>query len=314
MKLFVSSTTATVESPVKRHYPDAVCITQDNYHNDELIGFTSLEEFEDKDQLLNLIKTVDELVYIREPGPIDPHAPTDSAIGYVEYFLLISEREFEGRELIEMPKDNFLELVDLRKTNAKQLWAVGCSITFGESINESDRYIEHLSKKVNLPYSLLAKTGSSIEWQADQILRSDIRKDDIIIWGLTSRNRFPLGIKNHHGHYPTHVNIGSYDSHTYIKNIIPKRFLLEDDQHVYNNVIHIAQVLNYAEKIGAKVILIGLLSSPSDVLYYEQFENFYHYHGEFVDFGDDGEHPGPEQHKKYAKFIIGKMKQNGLVT
>ena len=45
--------------------------------------------------------------------------------------------------------------------------------------------------KLNLPVSTLAQGGTSIFWAADQILRSDIRKDDIVIFMLTSTHRFP---------------------------------------------------------------------------------------------------------------------------
>lgn len=312
MKLFVSSITDIVENHVRKIHPDSVCITEDNLEINAEIGYTSLEEFSDKTQLLDLLNNVDEIVYIKEPGKVDLHDPTSTGIGYIEYFLLLTKRQFEGKELIEIPEHSFLSLVDQRKTEGKQLWGVGCSFTFGEGVSESDRYINHLSKKINLPYSLLATPGSSIEWQADQILRSDIRKGDVVVWGLTNRTRFPIWTE---GKCPLHVNVTSYNALPRLKDLISERFFLEEDHHAYNCITHISQVLTVAKKIGYDVILFGLITSPSDVFYYIQFDNFYHCTDDnrYVDLGNDGEHPGPLQHKRYAEFMYKRMKQNGLV-
>ena len=86
-------------------------------------------------------------------------------------------------------KSVMLELVDTRKTSSVQIWNAGCSITFGTGIDESQRYGKLIGDHFNLPVSFLTKPGTSIRWQADQILRSNIKKGDLLIWGLTSIDR-----------------------------------------------------------------------------------------------------------------------------
>lgn len=313
MKLFVSSTTDIVEKHVRKIHPDSVCITEDNLEINAEVGFTSLEEFIDKDNLLNLLIDAEELIYISDSQTVDLHDPGATGKGHIEYLLLVSNRNFEGRELVSKSDHNFLELIDQRKSDDQQLWGVGCSFTAGKGVEESKRYIEHLSRKINLPYSLLAKPGTSIEWQADQILRSDIREKDIVIWGLTTRYRFPLWIKGLNNEFPFHVNHISHDLHGPVKKIVSRKFFLEDDHFMYNAMTHIAQVENFCKKSGAELLLFGLLTSPSDVFYYDLFPRFYQYTEELIDHADDGKHPGPLQHKRYAEFMYERMKQNGLV-
>ena len=40
------------------------------------------------------------------------------------------------------------------------------------------------------------------------------------------------------------------------------------------------------------------------------FEHFYQleYNGKFIDFGTDGQHPGPKQHQAYADFLYEKLR------
>ena len=83
---------------------------------------------------------------------------------------------------------------------------------------------------------------------------------------------------------------------------------------MYNAITHISQVENFCKKSKAELLLVGLLTSPMDLLYYNLFPRFHQYPGKImIDYGTDGAHPGPLQHKEYAEFIYEKMKKHGLV-
>jgi len=75
----------------------------------------------------------------------------------------------------------------------------------------------------------------------------------------------------------------------------------------YKSISHIAQVVNFCNKVECKLLLVGMLSSEQNCLYYRNFPNFYQYYNafnkSFVDLGTDNAHPGPKQHILYADAI-----------
>jgi hypothetical protein len=97
-------------------------------------------------------------------------------------------------------KSIILKLSDVRKTSQPQLWVSGCSFAAGDGVQSNQRYGQILSDRLNLPVSFLAESGSSVTWAADQILRSDLRENDILIWGLTSIPRINY-FKNNKVHH-----------------------------------------------------------------------------------------------------------------
>ena len=98
------------------------------------------------------------------------------------------------------------------------------------------------SNKLNLPVSFLTKVGSSNTWAKDQILRSNIKKNDIVIWGLTSAIRMPY----FHNGLLRHIFAGSFISDSEIKKFLsPDR--LDEQTLIYDSITSIMQVINFCK-------------------------------------------------------------------
>ena len=89
-------------------------------------------------------------------------------------------------------KTDFNFLKNTRTNNSPVLWTAGCSVTYGTGVEYSSRWGSLLASYLNLPEVTLSQGGSSIFWAADQLLRSDIRPGDIVVWGLTNVPRISI--------------------------------------------------------------------------------------------------------------------------
>lgn len=214
---------------------------------------------------------------------------------------------------------NIDQLIDHRCRDTRQLWIAGCSISHGTGVGHDQRYGYLLSKKLNLPVSFLTAQGSSPEWAADQLLRSDVRADDLIVWGLTYEGRAPWWLGEHD--QLVHVTIGGLRTGLYKDKIffdVPESVLLHlvsSDSRVYKSVTSVKQVANYCSKIGAKLLTIGLLSSDAVTFLLNElpeFEPIKHL-PQYLDLGNDNSHPGPLQHQFYAEFCFEQIKQRGYI-
>lgn len=322
MKLIVGHIDKDLTKIILDLYPSALLINEDNLSTSFKIGYTGIEEFSNKEKFLELLLSAEEIFYY-------PNYSSESynfynilgtSRGLTEYFLRLAEQDsikinrfnFLGEEKVSSDFENLLELADSRKSNlGPQLWCFGCSFTAGVGVDAEQSYPFILSKKINLPLNLLAKEGSSIFWASDQILRSDIRKNDIIVWGLTGKNRLP---------YVKDNKINIFTVHNPIENFTEKalsQLLIDEDFLSYIQLSNINQVVNFCEKVGANLLLVGLLTSPSDFLYLRKIKNYYHYHyknNKYIDFGSDGGHPGPIQHQQFANKIENILILKGLIN
>ena len=204
----------------------------------------------------------------------------------------------------------YLNLCDKRRSNDRQLWIAGCSFAAGVGVSKVQRYGNLIADKLNLPVSYLAQGGTSIEWAADQILRSDIRENDIVIWGITGAGR--LCFYDERFDILRHVTV--WDDTWRLDDFIKKKLLVSEHM-IYKAVTHIAQVENYLKKISGQWVLIDLpLSGEEHDLqmseYLSKSKNssklFDNDHREFIDRGTDGIHPGPKHHQWYANNILEK--------
>lgn len=321
MKLIIGKIDNRLTDQIKSEYPHAVLITKENQTTRVDVGYTGIEEFDTGEDFLNLLLTATEIFYYppTDPTSFDIQNPTQTKQGYLEYLLFLAKQEGVklnsynciGSEKTKNDSEQFLKLTDTRKKlSGPQLWCAGCSFTRGHGVAETDRYATLLSKDLNLPLNLLATSGSSISWAADQILRSDIRKGDIIVWGLTEKIRI------------TYINnttvtpfFASASAVTPTEKLL-QRLFTEDELFLYYQLTSIAQVINFANKVGAKLLIVGLFTSISDLWYLQQFKYYYHYHyvnHKYKDVCDDGFHPGPLQHQEYAKKILEILRKRNYV-
>lgn len=208
---------------------------------------------------------------------------------------------------------DFLKLVDARKVDSSQLWVVGCSFAHGLGVMKEQKFGHLLANKLNLPVSYLTQPGTSISWAADQILRSDIKKNDVVVWALTGASRITfLSDKN----ILCHIGVGNYDSLFAVHKFINKNFLASNHM-IYESFTHIGQVSNYLDKIGASFILAVMpLNGPEHDLQTIAFSKtiknsvilFDQDDYSFIDLGMDNLHPGPLHHEWYADQIYSKFK------
>jgi hypothetical protein len=215
-------------------------------------------------------------------------------------------KEIKNFKCTQYPIESFW-LADQRKTNNRQVWIVGCSYSHGTGVSSSNRFGSLIAEQLNLPVSFLTFPGTSISWAADQILRSDIRKDDIVIWGLTGCGRFSF-VDEKNNFYPITTN--GYNMSDEFKLLVKENFLVSN--HLLQDAItKIAQVTHTLDRLAIKYIL-GVFPLNDEqrekqfLQHVSQNRNsllLYHPQG-FIDRGWDNSHPGVKQHQWYADTIL----------
>jgi hypothetical protein len=290
---------------------DAQLITEENYKNLESgTYFTSLGDLTNLTVLGNVLQQADRIVYSPPPDKW-----SDSLFGksqmqtWTEDYLNIFRFrcKVENYANAREPEfDQILTLADTRKTDSSQLWIAGCSITHGQGVSHNTRYGQLLADRLDTDVSFLTLPGSSIAWAADQILRSDIRPRDVVVWGITSHTRLTKFEKN---------EIRCFGiNHTVWKQTPSIIEYLASDQALYHSVISVHQVINFCTKINAKLILASLFDQ-SVINYIQDFPNLVMLNGiwgrdrnnMFIDIGTDLIHPGIKTHAFYADQIYQKI-------
>lgn len=316
----------------KKHDASAWLLDRNNYYNvdtelknNNVTIYTSLSEFSnDLDNLIHILSKAD-VIFYRPPvrwsdnKTVDLTEPGNSIQGLTEIILLLLPGSVEIKGLTAFTPADYdpNPLIDTRKTEESQLWIAGCSISHGIGVNTDERYGHLLAKHLGLDYSSLTRSGSAIDWAADQILRSDIRAGDLVVWGLTSWNRLTY---IHDNTLLQGVTAGSYVRYPEYQKIVDLDNLCSS-QTLYNHYYSIKRVINYCKKIDAKLVLVGLLHNNYSLLgFLKSLDNYIHIpykmsfnHGtieSFEDLGTDKKHPGPKQHQIYKNFILDFIKAN----
>jgi len=193
---------------------------------------------------------------------------------------------------------------DVRKTNDPVLWVAGCSFSSADGVEANERWGHLVAEELELEEINLAKAGGSIWDATDQILRSDIQKNDLVIWGLTNCGRVEFVSKNKLRSYAV---LQAKDFNYYKID-----YFFSTTQYLIA-MREIQQVINYCKKVGAELYLVNILESSWIPLMLQTYKNFIDLQLPFdnetfrpimIDYGSDGAHPGPLQHKEYAKQII----------
>lgn len=235
---------------------------------------------------------------------------------------------------------NFIGIQDIRQIDSAQVWIAGCSYAHGVLLKQKEKYAQIVADHFNLPISWLSKPASSIEFAADQILRADIKQNDIVIWGITGINRMLWYDENCEAHG---VTINTVDvilsdiSRSERKDILSA---LSSTTRAGVAIKNVCQVETYLKKIGAHLILIShpelslsvhykildrYLSSTKN--YLNVYENSKQHDDSlvtraradvnrdhlYIDTVEDQRHPGPFQNKKWAQKIITEIKNRKIV-
>lgn len=211
-------------------------------------------------------------------------------------------------------KQQLTSTLSQRPSSDSVLWVAGCSYTAGFGVDTTQRYANILADKLNMPMALLAVSGASILWAADQILRSDIRANDLVVWGITTPSRVDLS---------TSFTLKSIPISFYTDVPKDKQYWSLDFFESQTQSVHcqrqILQVINYCNKVGAKLVLVNFLDNAFTHLIFKNEQNYIDLSiprsvdgsiFNFIDYGADNKHPGPQQHNYYAEQIFNLIKEN----
>lgn len=307
--LVVGDVTEYLSEAAKEISPDARLLDYSNLDSFvDGVWFTSLADIGSLDNFISTLGKANKIVYC------PPEKWSDDCNGhsyqqtFTEYYcgFYINKKEVVGLPVPPL-KAEMLKLVDERRSDNNQLWACGCSYTVGYGVDENERYGYLLGQKLGLPVSFLAKSGASIPWTADQILRSDIRPGDTLVWGLTGINR--KTIMSNDGSLKT-VTVNYYDQNRReMEDLFTFDYLTNETNNIYNHIRSIEQVIAFCNRNNVKLLLAGLLVNIETLPYLTQYDNFIQLFGVngleldqiFLDVGSDNEHAGPITHNWYAE-------------
>lgn len=273
------------------------------------VYYTSLSDLDSISQFIKILNQADTIVYSPPLHWSDTKKNFSYQQHWTEFYCLFfnSQKIVKGLDNIKLLpcQNNMLELVDARKTSNQQLWIAGCSISHGAGVKHSERYGELLSKRLNLPASFLTRSGTSIGWAADQILRSNMSPGDILVWGLTSVNR--LTFMNEDCSV-SNITVRVYEEYPEFNNIVPLDFIGYEKNNIFNSLRDIHKVINFCNKQNIKLFLAGLLIDTYSLKYFYDLPNFIQFYGingvdredVFLDFGSDNYHSGTKTHQWYA--------------
>jgi hypothetical protein len=322
INLYIGDTSSKLANQALTVDPQAFLIDHVNYAEflnnppvDNVTVYTSLGDLpkisKDTFVIYQLLNLADNIYYV----PFES-TPENKEKTYVESTLLALSQQKNNvynLDLSRYSKEVYSRLVNGRKTNNSQLWISGCSLSHGVGVDTTQRYGQLIADSLNLPVSFLTEGGSSISWAVDQIVRSDIRANDTVILGLTEEFRFPYWTSNNKiWHIGSNYDAAKLPFTNLSTDIIDR--LITDDNCFYQSIIRIHQLVNFCNKIDAKLLIVGLLSSPLLALHLNNINNFVYYKNFkspdcYIDLGTDGQHPGPLQHQLYADFCQAALKK-----
>jgi len=318
MILFVGDIDDSVRIRAIEYDPSAFLVTSSNVDSvmkrsrEGLVAYTSFSDLPKitptRNIFFELLDLADEIFYVSPLRWSDHKEQFDhwSSQRVTEYFLSEINRKKKNVHGLELPswkQNQYTSLMDTRCGEHPQLWITGCSISHGVGVSEQEKFGSLIAEKLDIPASFLTKGGSGIPWASDQVLRSDLRSGDILIWGVTSEYRLCVWDKKLHHYNPHSFETSEFRS---IDNNL--------ENMVYRAVTSIHQVINFCHKINVRLILLPIIPSETLRLLFHDCPNWYvpEYQVKFIDYGTDKIHPGPKQHRSWADFCYDIIMENRL--
>jgi len=238
MHLFVGDITEDTAQAAQAVSADAYLITQENHDHDHTgVCYTSLGDIVDLENFYNLLRSADNITLVDKDiwsdgkGKNDPYSMAWHTINYIK--ILEAQNKFVPTQ---------------RLSSKPCVWLAGCSTTEGVGLDfPRMRYGFRVAEELGLELVDMSKNGSSIQWSAERILHSDICANDIVIWGLTSTQRFPY----YHNNELYHINHKYYEiERKWLQNYISIDEL-DSENLYYHNLQSIRSVENFCNKIKA---------------------------------------------------------------
>ena len=209
------------------------------------------------------------------------------------------------------------------------LWVAGCSFAHGVGLRDlNQRYGQIAADQLKYPSKFLTRAGSSIEWVHNYILHSDIKSNDIVLWGLTSLERFSFFNPDEKDVNAMNITQSGFQEYT-----DALKLLFTSDHKTIRNIRLIKQIQVLLDRNNTKLILFfhPELSLPDHgKLFFKEFSTAKNlivsdctrdstWNGtwpppkrNFLDFGTDNMHPGPVTHRAWADQIVSFIKERDL--
>lgn len=311
-ELFVGDVDESLANQAQCYNRQAYLLTKDNYTEAKGTVFTSVADMQDLVLFRDVCLSAEKIHYY--PPLVWSDQKRDGSSEQKTWTERLLRFANQTKTVVNLPKvdqyfDNQSVLPPHRKTDSTQLWVAGCSVTAGVGVEHKQTWKELVSAELQLPYTDLSASGSSIVWSADQICQSNINENDLVFWELTSQHRVPI-IDNKQVY---HLNPGKFSLYPSVKTAFNIQLIEHDNSLLYyNNVCAVRRVYNFCNKIGAKLVILGVMHDWEGIytLYdVPVFRQGLCWPNEWIDLGTDGTHPGPEQHKVYVQQFLALYKE-----
>jgi hypothetical protein len=301
--LFVGNVDESLSDAAKHYDSNAKLITKENLGSLPEVGYISIGDH-DFDDFINVLETYSELHYISSDA-WEHESTRIQTETYLKYY--------SHRKPVYNTKENsyadILKLEDSRKNeNQPQLWIVGGAEAHGSGVSDSEKFGCVLSEKLGVDVSYLTQINSSIGWQSDQILRSDIKKNDFVVWCIGSMET----ISYFDNQIKQSVTLGYRNTHRLDVLEVDENSIV-DEHLLHHSITAISRVICHSQILGYKLAISLISNNTAEneqalLLYLSQFENFIHsylHQQDWIDCGysGSGDCPGPEHHKYLADLF-----------
>lgn len=289
---------------------NAELITQSNFNkiaeSTSGIFYTSLGDFTSVEKFTQTLLAADQVIYYPPKKWIDNNLKLETQ-EHLYQLSWIKKIRIENLNF-DFKKPNFDKqiLFHSRASNDPQIWSFGCSVTAGNGILSNQIYSEVLAKKIGLDITRIAYEGSSISWAVDQILMSDIQKNDIVVLGVTSLYR--LSYILHSGRF-YHVVPRFYEHYPLMHKIVDVDDLVSPN-NLYQSYSKLAMVQNFCHKLHVHLVMLEVIPNSLDNTILTKYPGIIHAPKTYIDKGSDYLHPGPKQHSWFSDQIYQRIIDN----
>jgi hypothetical protein len=205
--------------------------------------------------------------------------------------------------VINFTKNNVIDFISdqtiFQRPDVPVLWVFGCSHSHGKGLDSFEQcYSSILSKELNLPLKSITQAGSSLSWSFRHLMQANIRSDDLVVWQLTTPERFTKL-----------VDFAGQYKEVLLKNASVEEVLFWSDlQLFYQHVNYLNIGLKFLRNLKVKAIVTSL-DNASDLYYrclmeYTKHPEYCYLPGHNVDIGNDNIHFGPLTHQNLANGIL----------
>jgi hypothetical protein len=194
---------------------------------------------------------------------------------------------------------SFADPIVNNRPTGPALWVFGCSHSHGVGLlPDEKRFGEIVAESLNLPLMLISKPGSSLNWSTRNLVASDIKIGDVVIWQLTTPHR----VSQYNGVETTEIMLARSTDRCLLE-------IFDDDQVFFNHINLLNFGVRYLRSIGVKFVIVSLLPKLENFFYeylveYSKYPEYCYTPDCQLDLGTDRVHVGPLSHQALAQRLL----------